>query len=303
MHVLITGGTGFIGKALCEALIARGDRVSVLTRDAARAARRVPGVRALTALDRIDDVDALVNLAGENLADQRWTEARKQLFQASRVDSTRRLLDALQRTTTRPRVLVSGSAIGWYGARGDELLNEYSASGRYDEYQSQLCRAWEAEARRAEALGVRVCLIRTGLVLERDGGPLARMLLPFRLGLGGRLGDGRQWMSWVHRADHVALMLWLIDHDDCQGPYNATAPQPVTNADFTRALAAALHRPALLPMPAGVLRLLVGEMAELLLTGQRVLPSRTQESGFVFRHPELGPALRAILQRGESRNA
>lgn len=295
MHVLVTGGTGFIGKALCAELLKRNHKLSVLTRNLA-AARELPlGSRAIATLAGLDGVDAIVNLAGENLAAQRWTEARKQAFVDSRVQVTRRLVEFIRAADKRPRALISGSAIGWYGARGDELLGEGSTSGKFDEYQARLCRAWEAEAKQASALDVRVCLLRTGIVLERDGGPLAKLLPPFRWGLGGRLGDGRQWMSWIHREDLVALILWLLETDNCRGAWNGTAPQPVTNAEFARTLGAALGRPAVLPMPAFMLRLLVGEMADLLLTGQKVIPQRAQEAGFSFRHPQLAGALGAIL--------
>lgn len=299
MHVLVTGGTGFIGRPLCRALIERGDTLSVLTRSIAHAARVLPAAtRAIESLDALgagDPVDAIVNLAGENLADRRWSATQKQQLTDSRVQATRRLVEWIGATQPRPRVLVSGSAIGWYGARGDEPLAEQSTSGKAEEFQAQLCRAWESEAQRCEKLGLRVCRLRTGVTLARDGGPLKKMLLPFRLGLGGPLGDGRQWLSWIHREDLVALILWLLDHERATGAWNGTAPNPVTNREFVQALGAALHRPAALPMPAFALRLVAGEMAELLLTGQKVLPARALEAGFAFRHPELPGALAEIL--------
>ncbi len=295
MHVLVTGGTGFIGKPLCAALLGRDYEVTVLTRNGGKARDLPFGTRVAMKMDGIGGFDAVVNLAGENLSDHRWNEERLQQFTDSRVQVTRRMVDHMRATEDRPRVMISGSAIGWYGARGDEALSEHSTSGGYDEFPSQLCRAWEAEARKAEKLGVRVCLLRTGLVLERDGGPLAKMLPPFRMGLGGPLGNGRQWMSWIHREDLVAMILWLLENERCKGVYNGTAPEPVTNAQFARALGRAVGKPALLPMPGWVLKTMVGGMADILLTGQKVLPQRAREEGFPFRYPELQGALAAIL--------
>jgi uncharacterized protein len=292
-HVLITGGSGFIGRALARALLARGDSVTVLSR-APRAARAVlpPAVEVGAELPPAAP-DAVVNLAGENLGKRRWTEARKRRFVDSRVGTTRRLVEWMRALPRPPAALVSGSAVGYYGARGDETLVEDAAPGA--EYQSDLCRQWEDAAREAEGLGVRVCRIRIGIVLAGDGGALAQMRLPFALGLGGPLGSGAQWMSWIHRDDLLALVLWLLDDPSGAGAYNATAPHPATNRQFARALAAALRRPALLAMPAPVVRLLVGEMAHLLLTGQKVVPARALAEGFAFRYPDLPGALAAAL--------
>ena len=294
MHHLITGGSGFIGSALCRSLVADGHRVTVLTRDIERARGRVP--EAVFLIDRLDfaeNIDAVVNLAGENLAGGRWTAARKHEFVGSRIGTTKRLLDWIDRQDSAPAVLVSGSAIGWYGPRGDEELDEDADIG--NDFSAHLCRDWEAEASKAEALGVRVCCVRTGIVLGADGGALKKMLLPFRAGIGGRMGSGRQWMSWITRADIVALIRWLIDHDSARGAYNGTAPAPVTNAEFARALGAALNRPTLLPTPASALKLLFGEMADILLTGQRVVPRRAMAEGFAFKYPQLSAALSAVL--------
>ena len=294
MHHLITGGSGFIGSALCRSLVADGQRVTVLTRDIDRARARVP--EAVFLIDRLDfaeDIDVVVNLAGENLAGGRWTSARKHEFLYSRIGTTKRLLEWIDRQQRAPSVLVSGSAVGWYGPRDDEELDEDADIGR--DFSAHLCRDWEAEANKAETLGVRVCCVRTGIVLGSEGGALKQMLLPFRAGIGGRMGSGRQWMSWIARADIVALIRWLTEHDSARGAYNGTAPVPVTNAEFARALGAALHRPALLPTPAFALRLLFGEMADVLLTGQRVVPKRAIAEGFTFRYPELPSALSAAL--------
>ncbi len=298
MHVLITGGTGFIGAALCRALVARGDRVSVWTRSAAAAAARVPpGVRTVEALSQLvgDPVDAVVNLAGESLASARWSPAHLQRCLDSRVRTTRRLLEWMQ-AGARPRTLISGSAIGWSGARGDEVLDEGAAAGDDGEFTVRLCRAWEAEALKAESMGVRCCRLRIGIVLERDGGSLAEMVPPFRLGLGGPMGSGRQGMSWIHRADLVAMILWLLDTDSARGVYNGTAPQPVDNRSFARALGRALRRPAILPMPGFALKAIVGGMAQLVLSGQHVVPHRALVQGFTFRYPDLDSALAAIFR-------
>lgn len=297
MHVLLTGGTGFIGKALCEALLEREYEVTVLTRNASKARDLPFGTRVAMKMDGVGGFDVLINLAGENLAEHRWNEERKQLFIDSRVQVTRRMVDYLRGARELPQVMISASAVGWYGARGDEILGEQSTGGGHDEFQAQLCRAWEAEARKAEKLGVRVCLLRAGIVLERDGGPLTKMLPPFQMGLGGPLGNGKQWMSWIHREDVVAMILWLIDNERCKGVYNGTAPEPVTNNQFARELGRALGRPALLAMPTWALRAAVGDIADILLTGQRVLPGRALEAGFQFRHPQLAGALKAILQK------
>lgn len=293
MRVLITGGSGFIGRALCAALGEAGHVPEVLTRDPGRAQALLPGVPCRARLDEVGPVEAVVNLAGEPLAAGRWSAARKQAFRDSRIGSTRHLVGWIERQTARPRVLVSGSAIGYYGPRDDTALDESAAPG--NDFSAQLCRDWEAEAVRAEALGVRTCRVRTGIVLGRDGGALARMLPPFRLGLGGPMGDGRQWMSWVHRHDLVALIGWLLETDSAHGAYNGTAPAPVRNADFARALGQALHRPARMPTPAFALKLAFGEMSDLLLTGQRVIPDHALREGFVFQHPTLDEALAEIL--------
>lgn len=297
MHVLVTGGSGFIGRPLCSSLLDAGHRISVLTRSRDKALAALP--TGLSCIERLEDlaatVDGCINLAGENLGAGRWTSARKRAFVDSRIQVTRDLVDFFAAQAQRPQVLVSGSAIGWYGARGDEPLSEDAQSGPPDEFTVQLCEAWENEALRAEALGVRVCRVRIGIVLERDGGSLAKMLLPFRLGLGGPMGSGRQWMSWIHRSDLVSLLIWLLTTPSADGVYNGTAPRPVTNRGFARALGRALGRSAIVPMPSPVLRVLMGEMAQLVVTGQRVLPQRALQQGFVYRYPELDSALAAIL--------
>jgi hypothetical protein len=237
--------------------------------------------------------DAVINLAGEPIADRRWTDRRKQALYASRVDLTEGLIDSLAQQANPPKVLISASAVGYYGDRGSQLLNEDATP--HPEFSHELCAAWEAAALRAESLGIRVCIVRIGLVLGPDGGLLKRMGLPFKLGVGGRLGSGEQWMSWIHLDDLVRAIVYLIDHDTLRGAFNATAPEPVTNREFTLQLARQVRRPAVIPVPAAVLKLGLGEMSQLLLTGQRVIPERLQQAGFNFLHPSLAPALEDIL--------
>lgn len=291
MNILITGGTGFIGQRLCARLQALDHQVSVLSRRPGKA--DLPGVRQIGRLEEAGQVHAVVNLAGEPLTTGRWTAARKQVLLDSRLGTTRDLLAWMSALAERPRVLVSGSAIGYYGPRGDEPLDENASPGH--DFAAMLCRRWEAEAFAAEALGVRTCVLRTGIVLGRDGGALARMLPPYRLGAGGPMGDGRQWMSWIHRDDLVGMIIWMLENPHARGAYNGTAPAPVTNAVFARTLAAALHRPALITAPAFALKLAFGEMAGLLLTGQNVLPQHALDEGFSFQYPTLERALQAIL--------
>ena len=294
MHVLLTGGTGFIGVPLCHQLLRTGHTLSVLTRDPDRARTQVPAaVRVLASLDEARDVEAVVNLAGEPLMAGRWNADRKAGFRRSRLGTTQALIAWMARQSARPRVLVSGSAIGYYGPRDDEALDESAAPG--DDFAAQLCRDWETEAMQAEGLDVRTCRLRTGIVLAADGGALAKMLPPFRLGAGGPMGDGRQWMSWIHRDDLVRMIAWLLDSDRAGGAYNGTAPEPVTNRGFARTLGRALHRPAVLPTPGFLLKAGFGEMAQLLLTGQRVLPAHALAEGFAFRFPSLDNALDDLL--------
>lgn len=297
MHILLTGGTGLIGRGLCRLWAQQGHQLTVWSRTPQRVASLCGDqVRGIGVLDEVGEqaVDAVVNLAGAPIADRPWTRKRKQLLWASRITLTEQLLAWLQQCQQKPRVLVSGSAIGWYGDGGERELNEDSPQIT-DDFGAQLCGAWEETAQRAEALGIRVVRVRTGLVLAGDGGMLKRLLPPFKLGLGGPVGDGRQWMPWIHIADEIALIDFLLQQEQASGPYNACAPEPVRNADFARALGRALHRPALLPAPAFVLRLALGEMAGLLLGGQRASPVRLQEAGFAFRFTDLDAALDDIL--------
>jgi uncharacterized protein (TIGR01777 family) len=293
MNVLITGGTGFIGSALAKNLVEQGHAVTVLSRSPDKVAKTCcANVNALGSLEQIkseDSFQVIVNLAGAPIVDARWSDARKQLIRDSRVGLTEQLIACMGRLTVKPELLISGSAIGYYGDQGDTVLTEQSRP--YDDFSGQLCADWEAAAKQAEQFGIRVCLIRTGLVIAEGGGFLQRMLLPFRLGLGGRLGDGRQWMSWIHRQDWIAIAQAMISDSTMQGAYNATAPNPTTNAEFTQILAKCLNRPALLPVPAWLLKILLGEMSALLLGSQRVLPERLLALGFKFQFEDLAAAL------------
>lgn len=293
MRILVTGGTGFIGRALLARLRQRSDEVTVLSRDAAKASRLLGGqVRIWTSLQQWTPetgFDAVINLAGEPIIDRAWSAARKQALRDSRIGITGQLLNAMQAARHKPRVLLSGSAIGIYGNTGTDAITE-SAPAATD-FGAQLCAAWEQAALQAEALGVRVCLLRTGLVLHADGGMLNKMRWPFKLGLGSRLGNGRQIMSWIHRHDYLNALLFVLDNPDCRGPFNMTAPNPVDNRTFTEALARSMKRKALLVTPEFMLKPILGERSLLLFGGQRALPVKLQRHGFQFRFPDLADAL------------
>jgi len=294
MRILITGGTGFIGQALCPRLQAAGHEVVILTRQSG--ARLPNGVA--SAVTRLDDLDAggfggVINLAGAPIGDARWTPSRRKLLLDSRVETTAKVIEWMARGSRRPQVLVSASAVGYYGEQGDRPITEETPPT--PGFTHELCAAWEREAEKAVALGVRVCLVRIGVVLDRDGGALAKMLPAFRLGAGGRLGSGRHYFPWIHREDIAAIVQWLLENPRARGAYNAGAPNPVTNAEFTRALGRALGRPTVLPMPEAALKLLFGEMSELLLVSDRMLPKRLLDEGFKFRYPDLERALAAIF--------
>ena len=281
MRILITGGTGLIGRHLCKALLAEGHQLTVLSRHPETVAVKCgAAVQAISSLNEwLPDrtFDAVINLAGEPIVDAYWSQQRKQVLRDSRIGLTGKLVQCIAAAKQKPSVLLSGSAVGYYGDSGDVELDETASAG--NDFAAQLCVDWEAAALAAEKHGVRVCLLRTGLVLSASGGLLERMLLPFKLGLGARLGSGRQWMSWIHIADYVASVLRLLNDDQMRGPFNMTAPQPVTNAEFTRTLAKSLHRPAFLFAPEPVLRLVMGERAALLVEGQRVFPANLVAAG------------------------
>lgn len=307
MRILVTGGTGFIGRALCARLLADGHEVVILSRDPGTVVARtgLSGVLPLGALSGVpadETLDVIFNLAGEPIADQRWTAARRQVLRDSRIGVTDQLADLVGRLRSPPSVMVSGSAIGYYGDGGDVVLDESSPAGTG--FSAELCRDWEQAAMAVASRGVRLCLLRTGVVLHPSGGALRRMLPPFRAGLGGPIGNGRQWLSWIHRDDLLSLALFLMHGPGLSGAWNGTAPDPVTSRDFARAMGTAVHRPAMLPVPAWALRMALGEASGLLLDSQRVLPRRAMDAGFVFRHATLGSALDDLMRTGNgSRNA
>jgi uncharacterized protein (TIGR01777 family) len=303
--VAITGATGLIGTALAQSCARDGMRVSALVRDTARAAERLP-TATLHAWDAtggpppdaaFEGVDVVVNLIGESISSGRWNEARKKRLRDSRVVATRALVDVLRGLSTRPRLLISASGVGFYGDRGDEILTEASALGTG--FIAELGRDWEAEAAKATEIGMRVVLLRSGLVLSKSGGILRKILMPFRLGLGGKIGRGTQWMPWIHLEDEIGLIRHVMEHEAVQGPLNLVAPEPVTNGEFVRALGETLGRPTVLSAPAFALRLAFGAMTdELLLASQRAMPVRTMETGYAFRHPLLREALGELVAKG-----
>lgn len=279
MNVAVTGASGFIGRAVAEHLRSCGHIV------------RAVSLRAALPPDVLAGTNAVVHLAGEPVA-QRWTRAARDKILRSRVEGTRALVAAMR--AQPPQVLISASAVGYYGSRGDEILTESAPPA--DDFLGQVAVAWEDEARAAEPLGVRVARLRIGMVLGPTGGALARMLLPFRLGVGGRLGSGKQWMSWIHIDDLIALIAFLMKESTVRGVFNATSPFPVTNREFTRALAEAVHRPAIFPVPALALKLMFGQMSEVLLASQRAFPDAAQRAGFIFRHPDIYASLAQIVR-------
>ena len=301
MKIVVAGGSGFLGRPLVARLSSAGHEVIVLSRagvgvggSRTRTVAWQPDGAAGSWADAIDGAGAVVNLAGEGISDRRWTKARKTWLEQSRLLSTRSLVAAIARAAERPPVLISASGVGYYGDTGDRIVTESDPPGR--DFLANLCVAWEAEARKAEALGCRVALLRTGVVLARHGGALKKLVPPFLMCAGGPIASGRQFLPWIHLDDYLALTEWLIEHAGASGPFNAAAPNPVTSRDFAKALGRAMHRPSSLPMPRVALRLLIGEMADVaLVAGQRVVPSRALADGFVFRCPEIDGAMRAIF--------
>ncbi len=295
-RVLVSGSSGLVGSSLVPSLTAAGYQVTRLGRSGPSSEGRLAWDPAKPlAPEFVSGFDAVVHLAGESIVG-RWTEEKKRRIVESRVPPTRHLAEALAKTSQPPRVLICASAIGYYGDRGDELLREDSAPGQL--LTSQMCQQWEAATQAATAAGIRTVSLRTGIVLSTAGGALKKMLLPFRLGIGGNVGNGQQWMSWVDLQDVTAAILHILKTDSIRGPVNMTSPNPVTNAEFTKTLASVLSRPAVFPMPTYAARLVFGQMAdELLLASQRVEPAKLLASGYVFRRPDLRQSLMAILRK------
>lgn len=304
MDIVVTGGTGFIGRALCASLQQAGHRVTVLTRRPQEVTRLCG--RAATAVEWaeggagawesiLERADAVINLAGAPIADARWTDSRKRQLTDSRVSTTRLLVEALSRRSSKPRTLISASGIGYYGASDDRVLDEGAPRGRG--FLADLCLEWEAAALEAAAFGTRVVTLRTGMVLEQDGGALPKMLLPFRLFAGGPIMPGKQWVSWIHRRDHIGLIQWALTTSSISGPVNAVAPGAVTMKTFCKVLGQVLRRPSWLPVPGFALEAALGELGTLMTTGQRVSPVKALAGGYQFQYPMLEPALRAILSK------
>lgn len=294
VRIAIAGGSGFLGRLLAARLRAGSHRVVTLTRKngLSDSITWQPDGSAGSLPQHLENIDAVINLAGENLAEGRWTAARKQTLVTSRVLPTRTLVNAINACAHAPRVFIGGSAVGYYGPHGDEPVTEATPAGT--DFLASICVDWEKEARAVNTTRTRLAILRSGVVLSKDGGALQKMVLPFRLGAGATLGSGTQYFPWIHADDWVSMVTWLIENDDQSGAFNAAAPAPVTNYTFTKTLAKVLGRPAILKAPAFALRLAMGEMADMLLHGQRVLPVRAEEEGFPFTYRALEPALHSL---------
>lgn len=296
MRILITGGTGLIGRHLIASLLKADAQITVITRSLTRATQilgpEVTLLPDLSILAHLDDFDAVINLAGEPIVDKRWTTPQKEHLCQSRWHITEQLVALFHASRCPPKVLISGSAIGYYGNMGDEIITEHTTP--HDEFTHRLCQQWEDIAMRAQTAMTRVCLLRTGVVLAKNGGALSKMLPPFRVGLGGPLGDGRQYLAWIHLDDMVNGIIWLLNHP-LTGPYNLVSPHPIPNAQFAQALGKVLNRPARLAAPAFMVKILMGESSVLVLGGQRALPKRLEESGFQFRWQNIDAALENLL--------
>jgi uncharacterized protein (TIGR01777 family) len=291
MNLLIAGGTGFIGSALCSRLLETKNDIVVISRHPELVKPPLRAISDLRQLKDADFFDVVINLAGEPIANKRWSARQKELIIDSRINSTEEIISYLKKSKRKPKLLINGSAIGFYGvARTDDLIDEDKLGD--DSFSSQLCQQWESTALKAEALGIRTCLLRTGIVLGKNGGALSKMLPPFKLGLGGRIGHGKQWMPWIHLDDLVGIILHCIDNDNVKGPVNGTSPNPVINQVFTKTLGKVIKRPTIFPLPKIVVQLLMGQMGEeLLLAGKRVTPMKALDSGYEFQYDNLEDAL------------
>lgn len=296
---LLTGGTGLIGRAISEKLLGKGHHIIILSRDTDKVrdlfSDKVTAVNDLQQIPAARQIDIVINLAGAPIADKRWSDKQKQTLRDSRIGLTRQLVGWLQQRSLKPHTLISGSAVGWYGDQQADIVTEQS--DYHDDFAHQLCEDWEQAALDATDMGIRVAIVRTGLVVAANGGFLSKMLLPFKLGLGGPIADGQQYMPWIHLADIRDLFLFLAEHDSANGVFNGTAPNPVTNNEFTKTFASTLDRPAIFRVPACVLKTAMGEMATLLLGGQRAIPEKALAAGFAFKYTELQPALEAVLNK------
>jgi len=305
MKILIIGGTGFIGSALSREVAGSGGKVFILTRRSIYPASPQENIRfiqwnppALIPPDIISGIDAVINLAGESIFG-RWTKKQKDLIRSSRIDTTSAVVKSIKNAGQRPRLLISASAVGYYGSHGDEYVTEDTPPG--DDFLSVVGKIWEAEALKAEELGVRVVLMRLGIVLERDGGALPKVALPFKFFSGGPVGSGRQWFSWIHRDDVLGIIKFLLEDETISGAVNATAPNPVRNREFSSTLGRALHRPSWLPVPAIILKIALGEFGDVILQGQRVISERLLKAGYKFKYPNIDEALKAIFEKNGSR--
>ena len=296
MNILITGGTGFIGSTLCSRLLEEGNnKIVILSRHSEKIKPPIQAIAELNELKDNDAFDVVINLAGEPIANKRWSDQQKHQIFSSRINTTEKLIAYLETLENKPKLLISGSAIGYYGIDKTDTVIEEKDNGD-NSFSSELCQKWEAVALKAEKLGIRTCLLRTGIVLGKNGGALNKMLLPFKMYLGGRIGNGKQWMSWIHIDDLIGIILHCINHDNLKGAVNGTSPNPVTNQAFTRTLGTVLKRPTIFPMPALVVKLLMGQMGEeLLLVGKQIRPKKALDAGYIFKYKTLEEALIKIV--------
>lgn len=296
MNILITGGTGFIGSALCtELLNNKSNKLTLLTRNPVKIKIPAKAISSISQLEKDASFDVIINLAGEPIADKRWTEIQKQKIISSRIDTTDKIIEFIKTAKHKPELLISGSAIGYYGINKTNMDIDENGTGD-NSFSSDLCKQWEAAAVQANSLGVRTCFLRTGIVLGKNGGALNKMLPPFKMGLGGKIGSGQQWMPWIHLDDLVGIILHCIEHDDISGPINGTSPNPLTNKNFTKILGIVLNRPTFMSIPEAIIKLLMGQMGvELLLSGKKILPRKITDKGYQFQYPELENALQNML--------